>query len=177
MLSFIRSIARANLATRRLYSTLDQPDLRTWLLNEVKNAMKIRDTHTSMTLRSVLSEINSAEKTSNGELSSSEVANVMRKAIQRRSEAAAQFGKANRPDLAKKEQEEVELLSKFLPPLLSAADIDIHINFILETLPKETDPRKISGLIFKEFYSRVDKSTVDSNLVKERAHTLLTSKS
>lgn len=67
----------------------------------------------------------------------------------------------------------MELLSKFLPLLLSTADIDAHIKAVLDTLPSGTDPRKASGLVFKEFYIRVDKSMVDSNHVKERAQALL----
>lgn len=98
---------------------------------------------------------------------------VLTTLVNAQSEAAAQFLKAKRPDLAEKEQLEVELLSKFLPALLSIPDIDAHISAILDTLPAGTDPRKASGLIFKEFYARVDKSMVDSNQVKERAQALL----
>lgn len=88
-------------------------------------------------------------------------------------EAAAQFVEAKRPDLAEIEQQEAELLSKFLPPLLSAADIDVHMKAALDAIPSGTDPLKVSNLLFKEFYSRVDKPLVDSNLVKERAQALL----
>ncbi len=43
----------------------------------------------------------------------------------------------------------------------------------LNAIPSGADPLKVSGLLFKEFYSRVDKPLVDSNLVKERAQALL----
>ena len=91
-------------------------------------------------------------------------------------EAAQKFQEASRPDLAEKEQKEVEILSKFLPPLLSSADVDIHVTAILDSLPAGTDLKKSSGLIFKEFYSRVDKSTVDPTLVKERTQSLVNAK-
>ncbi|KAF8972936.1 Yqey-like protein-domain-containing protein [Flammula alnicola] len=126
-------------------------------------------------MQSVLSEINSAEKVAKDGLSSSVMASVVRKAIQRRTEAASKFTEANRPDLAEKEQQEAELLSKFLPPLLSTTEIDTHIKAAVDALPVGTDPRKSLGLVFKEFYSRVDKSTVDANLVKQRAQELLSS--
>lgn len=90
-------------------------------------------------------------------------------------EAALKFSDANRRDLADKEQHEAELLSKFLPPLLSPVKIDQHIKEILDGLPAGYDPRKLQGYIFKEFYLKVDKSTVDPILVKQRAQALLNS--
>ncbi|PPQ64998.1 hypothetical protein CVT26_015707 [Gymnopilus dilepis] len=177
MAAFLRRVPNIRSFAVRLYSVSAPPaDLRASLQNAIKAAMKSRDTNTSMTLRSVMSEINSAEKASNSELSASTTANIVRKAIQRRAEAAQKFQEASRPDLAEKEQKEVEILSKFLPPLLSSADIDTHVTAILDSLPAGTDLKKSSGLIFKEFYSRVDKSTVDPTLVKERTQSLVNAK-
>jgi uncharacterized protein len=90
-------------------------------------------------------------------------------------EASAKFNEAGRPDLAKLEQEEVVLLSKFLPPQLSTIEIDAQLIAIMGALPKDLDPKKLIGAIFKEFYSKVDKSSVDANLVKERAQNLVKS--
>ncbi|KAF8894938.1 GatB YqeY domain-containing protein [Gymnopilus junonius] len=159
--------------SRRFYSAAASTGLRASLQNEIKAAMKNRDTNTSTILRSVMSEINSAEKASNDELSSSTIAGIVRKAIQRRTEAALKFSEASRADLAEKEHREADILSKFLPPLLSSADIDAHVKAIVDNLPAGTDLKKSSGFIFKEFYSRVDKSTVDPNLVKERTQNLV----
>lgn len=64
------------------------------------------------------------------------------------------------------------LLSKFLPPQLSTIEIDAHLMAIMGALPKDLDPKKLIGAIFKEFYSKVDKSSVDANLVKQRAQNL-----
>jgi uncharacterized protein len=85
------------------------------------------------------------------------------------------FSDANRRDLADKEKQEAELLSKFLPPPLSQIEIDQHIKEIMDDVPAGYDPHKLQGHIFKEFYSKVDKSTVDPILVKQRAQVLLNS--
>jgi len=90
-------------------------------------------------------------------------------------EASAKFNEAGRPDLAELEQEEVVLLSKFLPPQLSTIEIDAQLMTIMDALPKDLDPKKLIGAIFKEFYSKVDKSSVNANLVKERAQNLVKS--
>ncbi|PPQ99739.1 hypothetical protein CVT24_009722 [Panaeolus cyanescens] len=122
--------------------------------------------------QSVLSEVNAADKNSAEPIPSPAIADIIRKAVQKRTEAAAQFIQASRPELAEKENKEAELLSTFLPPLLSEDAIDAHISSILETVPL-TDGKKSLGLVLKEFYSRVNKSEVDSNLVKQRVETLV----
>ncbi|KAF8160974.1 hypothetical protein B0H34DRAFT_795818 [Crassisporium funariophilum] len=163
--------------------------------SEIKAAMKRRDSVTSTTLRSVLSEINAADKVTDGGLAPSAVVSytfvylsvedlfndmhykteIVRKAAQRRTEAAAKFSEANRPDLAEKERLEVELLSRLLPPLLSSAEIDSYLQEIIVALPAGSDPRKSLGLVFKDFYSQVEKSSVNPTLVKQRAQALLES--
>ena len=90
-------------------------------------------------------------------------------------EAAAKFSKGSRPDLAEMEQEEALLLSKFLPQQLSTSEIDTQLIAIMDALPKDLDSRKSIGMIFKEFYSKVDKSSIDANLVKRRTQDLMKS--
>ncbi|KAF8813642.1 GatB/YqeY domain-containing protein [Phlegmacium glaucopus] len=163
----------------RCYSVLAPGSgLRSQIQSEIKVAMKQRDALTSTTLRSVLSEINASDKAAkNGLLSpDSVIADIIRKNIQRRTEAALKFSDADRRDLADKEQQEAELLSKFLPPLLSQTEIDSYIKEIMDGLPAGYDPRKSLGQVFKEFYLKVDKSMVDPTLVKQRAQVLLNSR-
>jgi len=146
-------------------------DVRIRLTAAVKTAMKNKDTLASTTLRAVLAEVYAADKASNDEkVSSSTVFSILRKAAARRTESATQFTAAARPDLAEKELHEANLLSQFLPALISEAEIDSHLQKILDRLPYGWKP----GIIFKEFYSVVDKSTVDPVMVKKRLDVLLT---
>ncbi|KAF9467260.1 GatB YqeY domain-containing protein [Collybia nuda] len=175
----LRVLIRAPVTIRRwrLYTTKSDPitDLRSQLMNEVKAAMKNKDTVASTTLRSVLSEVYAADKASNNKIPPSTIANILRKAVIRRVDAASKFTEASRLDLAEKENCEAELLSKFLPPLLSEAEIDRALREVIEALPGGAEPRKSLGRIFKEFYSKIDKSTVDPSVVKQRAESLLAS--
>jgi len=152
-----------------------QEDVRSRLAAELKTSMKNRDAFTATTLRSVLAEIQNADKSYKQEkVESSTVISIIRKATQRRNDAAQQFSNASRPDLAEKEKRESDLLSSFLPPLLPESEIDrlLHDAMVEQVSPGE-DPRKASGKIFKAFYSKVDKSLVDADLVKRRAAALL----
>ncbi|KAJ7497123.1 Yqey-like protein-domain-containing protein [Mycena latifolia] len=158
------------LRLHRAYSAAQTaPDVRTELLAGVKAAMKTKDAVASTTLRGVLAEIYSADKAANNQVSSSNVISILRKAAARRTESVAQYAAAGRQDLADKEMLEAKILSQFLPPLLSEADIDSHLQKILDDVPKPPKP----GNIFKLFYSIVDRSTVDSEMVKKRLDVLL----
>lgn len=111
---------------------------------------------------------------------------VVRKAIQRRvrsyfpsyinlffslavqQEAAVKYKEANRPDLAEKEQKEVDLLNSILPPLLTVEQIDEHLKAVIKSLPPGSNLNRSIGVIFKEFYARVDQGSVTGDLVKQR---------
>lgn len=82
------------------------------------------------------------------------------------------FKQANRSDLAEKEEQEAGLLDSILPPLLTVEQIDEHLTTILTWLPAGSEPKRSMGIIFKEFYSRVDQGTVTGELVKERIKVL-----
>ncbi|KAI0266691.1 Yqey-like protein-domain-containing protein [Gloeopeniophorella convolvens] len=175
-----RSSQRLSLSRVRLLSSnagdASSPDLRARLLTELKDAMKSKDTLASTTIRSVLSEVYSADKGMNGQkIASSVIASLIRKACTRRLDSAAQFIQASRPDLAGKEEREADYLARFLPPLLPEAEIDrVLRDVILEQAPQsKADPRKSLGMVFKAFYTRVDKASVDPELVKRRAGVLL----
>ncbi|RPD54195.1 GatB/YqeY domain-containing protein [Lentinus tigrinus ALCF2SS1-7] len=145
---------------------------------ELKNAMKTKDTVKSVTIRSVLSEVYAADKAAAGTASPSAVVGILRKAVTRRTDAAAEFAKASRQDLAEKEQHEAAILEAFLPPLLPEADIDRVLREVLSTpavseAAAKGPPQKALGQVFKAFYAQVDKSSVDPDLVRQRAQALL----
>ncbi|TFK25495.1 GatB/YqeY domain-containing protein [Coprinopsis marcescibilis] len=164
----------------RLNSSAASPgnDLRKAIMDEIKIAMKTKDTSTSTTLRSVLSEVYNADKMSNDKINSSAIAIILRKAVERRNEAAVKFAAAAREELAEKELKEAGIMAKFLPPLLSEEKVDSILGSILETLPQTEGPQhRALGVVFKQFYAQVDKSTVDAEMVKRRARALIASRS
>jgi uncharacterized protein len=65
-------------------------------------------------------------------------------------------------------------LSPFIPPLLSQAEIERILREISPSVATDP-PSKAFGKLFKAFYLKVDKSTVDSTVVKKIAEALLSS--
>lgn len=88
-------------------------------------------------------------------------------------DSATQFISASRPDLAQKEHREADILAAFLPPLMSDVDIDRILNEVIAETTLDGGSRKILGQVYKIFYSKVDKSNVDTNTVKRKAEALL----
>ncbi|KAH9961296.1 Yqey-like protein-domain-containing protein [Russula dissimulans] len=160
----------------RCYAVSTSPvELRTRLLEELKISMKAKDSLASLTIRSVLSEVYTADKALNGKkIDSSAIAALIRKASARRLDSAAQFNEASRPDLAGKEQQEADFLSRFLPPLLPESEVDRLLKEVATEHLSQTlgDPRRSIGKVFKAFYAKVDRASVDPDLVKRRAEVL-----
>ncbi|KAL1718823.1 hypothetical protein EV715DRAFT_200550, partial [Schizophyllum commune] len=124
---------------------------------------------------SVQAEVTNADKAANEKVGSSAIISILRKAIQRRTDAAAQYDAAARADLAEQERREAALLAELVPPLLPESAIDEKLREALAALPADTDARAKQGLLFKQFYAIVDKALVDPALVKKRAQAILAS--
>ncbi|KAF9652996.1 hypothetical protein BDM02DRAFT_2425130 [Thelephora ganbajun] len=130
----------------------------------------------STTIRAALTEIYAADKVQSEKIPDSVIVSLLHKAAQRRLDNASQFEKGGREDLAVKEKEEHAFLTSYLPPLLSEADINKALKPIVDVLKataKSGESKKLIGLVFKSFYSQVDRSTVDYDLVKKRVDALL----
>jgi len=68
------------------------------------------------------------------------------------------------------------LLTSYLPSLLPETEIDKILKPIVGDLKARAEPgesKRLIGLVFKSFYSQVERSTVDPGLVKKRADALL----
>jgi len=77
---------------------------------------------------------------------------LIQKLIRQRQEAAEQFDKGGRPELAQKEREETKILEEYLPPPLSEAEIrDILIKVVAETgAVSIRDMGKVMGAAMKQ---------------------------
>jgi len=150
--------------------------LRSRLLADLKAAMKNKNTMASTAIRAVLAEVYAVDKVQPEKIPNSSIITLLRRASQRRLDNASQFEKGGREDLAAKEREEHVFLTSYLPSLLPEAEIDKVLMAIIHQLKVTVKPgesKKLVGLVFKSFYSQVDRSSVDPDLVKKRAEILL----
>ena len=97
------------------------------ITDDMKAAMKARETQRLSAIRLLLAAIQQREVDERKELSDAEVASVIEKMIKQRRDSIAQFQAAGRQDLAEKETFELNLLSGYLPKQLTDAEIGSEI--------------------------------------------------
>ncbi len=91
--------------------------------DELNRARKERDKLRTVLFTTMLSEIKYREVELGREATDPEVIEVVNRAIKRRREAAEQMRAGNRPELAEKEEQEAEFLTKYLPAQLGEAEV------------------------------------------------------
>lgn len=109
--------------------------LSTKIMDEMKNAMREKNTIALEALRAIKSEILLAQ-TSGGatELNEADEIKILQKLVKMRKDSASIYTTQNRPDLAEPELAQIAVIEKFLPAQLSEAEVEaIVAKIIAET--------------------------------------------
>ena len=145
--------------------------LQNYIMTALKTAMKSKDTVALTALRSVKSAILLAqtESGSKDSMSEAEEVKLLQKLVKQRQDSAAIFSQQNRPDLAAPELAEAEIISQFLPEMLSEAEVEKHVVIAIEKLGATSmkDMGKVMGVVSKELAGKTDGKTI-STLVKQK---------
>lgn len=91
---------------------------------EMKDALKGGEKTRLWALRMLLSAIRYQEIEDKKELSDDEIIVVVGREIKKRKEAAEEYRKGKREELAEKEEQEAEILSAYMPPQLSHSEVE-----------------------------------------------------
>ena len=139
-------------------------------MGELKAAMLAKDEPALRSLRAVKAAILLAKTAdgASGELKEEEEMKILQKLVKQRRDSLEIFRQQNREDLAKKEEEEISVIEKFLPKALSQDELREAIRKIIADTGalKPADMGKVMGVATKQFAGRADGRTI-SNLVKE----------
>ena len=133
----------------------------------VKTSMKNRDKETTSTLRMAISELKKEEIDKRIDLEDEQVIQILQRMIKQRKDSYSQFSDAGRNELAEKEQNEINILSDFLPEQLSEEEL----NLIVTEVIKETsasgpqDMGKVMGSLKQRIQGNADMGLV-SKIVK-----------
>jgi uncharacterized protein len=103
-----------------------------------------------------------------GDLKEEDEVKLLQKLVKQRKDSLEIFTQQNRTDLAQKEQEEIEIIEKFLPKQLSGEELKVVIaNIIAETgASSPADMGKVMGAATKQLAGKADGKAI-SALVKE----------
>ena len=116
------------------------------IMAELKPAMLAKDEKTVRSLRAVKAAIIVAKTAegASGELSADEEIKLLQKLVKQRKDSLDIFTKQNRPDLASKEQEEIDVIERFLPAQMSAEELKLKLQEIIQ----RTGPSIIASAVF-----------------------------
>ena len=147
--------------------------LRDDINNAVKDAMKAKEERKLSTLRMVNSTLKNADIEARGQgkppLSDEELLSLLQKMIKQRQESVELYQKGGRADLVKQEQEEIAIISGYLPKQMS----DDEVKAAIEAAVKETgaagmkDMGKIIGVLRAKYAGQMDMAKA-SGMVKAR---------
>jgi len=94
------------------------------ITEQMKDAMRAKDKVRLGTIRLMLAELKRIEVDERIELDDARVLAVLDKMVKQRKDSIAQYLAAERPELADKEQQEMEVIKSFLPQPLSDDEVD-----------------------------------------------------
>ena len=136
--------------------------LRNSINNAMKDAMKARDERRVSTLRMMNAAIKNADIEARGQgkppLGDAEVLPVLQKMIKQRQESVELYQKGNRADLVKQEQEEIAIITAYLPKQMSEDEMKAAIASAI----KETgaagmkDMGKVIGALRGKYAGQMD---------------------
>ena len=101
--------------------------LKATITEDMKAAMRARETARLSTIRLLLAAIKQKEVDERIEVSDADVVGIIDKMIKQRRESIAHFDAGGRPELSAAERAEIELLRGYLPQPLSATDVEALI--------------------------------------------------
>ena len=137
---------------------------------DIKTAMLAKDEKGLRSLRAIKAAIILAKTAegAGGEIKQEEEIKMLQKLVKQRKDSLEIFTQQNRPELAQKESEEIEVIEKYLPKQLDAETLKTLIQTIItETgASSPADMGKVMGAASKQLAGKADGKTI-SAIVKE----------
>lgn len=137
--------------------------------SDLKAAMMAKDEAGLRGIRAIKSAILLAktEKGSDGTLTPEREVQMLQKLVKQRRDSIGEFEKANRQDLITKEKEELAIIEKYLPAMMSEDEVrEIIKKIIAETgATSQKEMGKVMGAASKQLAGKADNKMV-ADLVK-----------
>ena len=136
---------------------------------DMKSAMKARQTEKLSTIRMLLAAMKQVEVDERVELDDNRIVAIITKMVKQRQDSVKIYREAKRDDMADKEAAEITVLQAYLPQQLSTDEIAAAVdNAITQTGANGmADMGKVMGILKGELAGRADMAVV-SRLLKEK---------
>ena len=141
------------------------------LNNELKNAIKAKDSLKLDSLRAIKSAVLMAQtaKNSSGSLEDDEIIKLLQRLVKQRRESAKIYKEQNRHDLAEPEELQAEIISSYLPEQLSETEL---LKVVRETISEIgaiglKDMGKTIGIVNKKVNGKAEGKLIATLVKKE----------
>ncbi|STY28368.1 Transamidase GatB domain protein [Legionella wadsworthii] len=134
------------------------------LNNDIKDAMRAKEKELLSTLRLITAAVKQVEVDERIEVDDERMLVILDKMSKQRKESISQYEKANRNDLVAQEQYELEVIKKYLPEPLSAAEIEQMVQDAIASTGAEkmADMGKVMALLKPNLQGRADMGQVSA---------------
>ena len=140
------------------------------IMDQMKTAMKAKDTVALESLRAIKSAILLAQTSGvGGSLSEADETKLVQKLVKQRKDSAAIFTEQGRDDLAAPELAQAAIIEQFLPEQLTEGEIEKVVVQTIDQLGAKgmKDMGKVMGMVSKELAGQADGKTI-SAIVKNK---------
>jgi uncharacterized protein YqeY len=140
------------------------------VMEDLKQAMLSKDEKGMRSLRAIKAAIILAKTAegAGGSISEADELKLLQKLVKQRRDSLAIYQQQNRPDLARKEEEEIDIIEKFLPKSLSPEELRAALSQIIRELGASSpaDLGKVMGVASKQLAGKADGKTINA-MVRE----------
>ena len=141
------------------------------LTDEIKNAMRAKDSLRLEALRAIKSGILLSQTAASGtkELNDDESIKLLQRLVKQRKESAAIYREQDRDDLAEPEEAQAEVITEFLPAQLSETEVKKIISEIITKTKADNmkDMGRVMGMASGQLAGRAEGKLIAS-LVKQK---------
>ena len=130
--------------------------IRDALAEDMKAAMRAKETLRLSTIRMVRAEILNKDKEGGEETSEKDILKLLQSMIKKREEAAEQYAAADREDMARQERDEIQIIQGYLPAQMGDAEIEAAARAVIEETGASTmkDMGMVMGILTRELTGR-----------------------
>ncbi len=142
--------------------------LKTQIQEDIKNAMRAKESDKLTTLRMLTAAIKQIEVDEQIEADETAIIAILTKMIKQRKDAAKIYHDANRSDMAQKEEAEIAILMVYMPQMMD----ETEVSNVIAAAIAQTDAKgmaqmgKVMGILKSQLSGKADMAMV-SKLLKD----------
>jgi uncharacterized protein YqeY len=146
--------------------------LRTRLSDALKDSMRSKNERVTHTVRLILAKLKDSDIAARPKgiaaIPDDEILQMMNSMIKQRRESIEMFDKGGRPELAKAEQEEIDIIQTFMPKQMDDAEMTAAVKDAIAQAGATSvkDMGKVMGILKEKYTGKMDFSRV-SGVVKQ----------